>query len=443
MSTLTLAKTSAIVATTFYLLTLASAPSAFAHATYNIAGYGGGLGGSTNGADGDPAVDPGAVWTNGGTSYAGKLPVMWYAGMHTDTQVRTLQTGTSPGPASGSLLQQIESFNTDNDPDLPTDRVLAVNGRSWSDPGNGDQGWGHGLDYGIVHYSPVGTILSNGPVNVRVTVADDPNDGATTQLAFALYGGWDVSTTAVRHQTFTTSPSPVNNPLGSQGLTLIDFAVAASAGENVEIVFPLDTTYDGRYTLFVGALGGVAGQYQVTIATEPVPVDSDGDGVDDREDNCPADPNADQADADGDTLGDVCDPFPNDPDNDLVQCLADLAEITADHDACHEELEGVEAELGDAMTALDNAMTALGEATADADGDGHRDQSDRCAGSEAGVEVDEAGCSLRQFCTAIDATTRAGKRACRAADWDNDEPVMKKPDRDCTYDKATRGCVPL
>ena len=45
--------------------------------------------------------------------------------------------------------------------------------------------------------------------------------------------------------------------------------------------------------------------------------DSDGDGVTDDEDNCPATPNADQADGDGDGLGDACDTCPDDPDNDI------------------------------------------------------------------------------------------------------------------------------
>jgi hypothetical protein len=39
--------------------------------------------------------------------------------------------------------------------------------------------------------------------------------------------------------------------------------------------------------------------------------DDDGDGVINDEDNCPADPNPEQADADGDDIGDVCDPTPN------------------------------------------------------------------------------------------------------------------------------------
>ena len=55
---------------------------------------------------------------------------------------------------------------------------------------------------------------------------------------------------------------------------------------------------------------GVLQDVRVLPDARSVP-DRDGDGVEDGEDNCPDDRNADQADADADGLGDVCDPDPN------------------------------------------------------------------------------------------------------------------------------------
>jgi len=414
------------------------APSVQAHVTYNLAGYTGGLGGSTNGADGSPTNDA-SQYTNGPIDgFGGGLPVNWYAGMHNSTTVRVIQTGSGVEPASGSLLAQVNAFNEDNDPDLPTDRVLAIGGLSWSDPANDNQGWGHGLDYGLIHFSPLDTLLVGGGFTFTVTLEDDPDDAVSTQLAFAIYGGWDTNASSVRHQTFVTSPSPVDNPLSSTGLTYMDSAVAAAAGETLTRTYTLDTTYDGHYTIFVAALGGVAGQYRLTIT--PIQ-DSDGDTIPNANDNCPEDANLDQLDTDSDTIGDVCDPFPNEPNNDLAQCLVDLADMTSDHDACHEELETTEADL--------TAMTAeLAAATADADGDGSRDLDDACPDTTAGADVDRSGCALEQFCGGVTATTREGQKVCKKADWKNDEPLMKKKsEQDCTVDKGAKGseddrCVP-
>ncbi|HXJ37264.1 MAG TPA: hypothetical protein VMS22_24810 [Candidatus Eisenbacteria bacterium] len=288
---------------------------AHAHATYNLSGYGSGLGGSTNGADGTPA-DPSATWTNGPPEeYGGALPAQWYCGLHNATQVRPMQTGAGANPPSDSLLAQVATYNGTNDPDLPTDRVLAVGGLSWTDPANGDQGWGHGLDYGVIHVTPLDTIEENGPVKLTLTLSDDPTDDVAVTLAYAIYGGWDTSTTATRHQTFTTNPAPIDNPLGSSGLKLIDFAVATGPGVTLSRSYDLDPAYEGKYTVFIGALGGVAGQYQLTAGLFPagadtnaqlsqcqddlaaanstittMTADADGDGVPDARDRCATTP---------------------------------------------------------------------------------------------------------------------------------------------------------
>jgi hypothetical protein len=298
-----------------------------AHATYNLSGYGAGVAGSTNGADGAPTAVPPAEWSNGAAEgYAGGLPVHWYAGMHSATQIRVIQTGLAPSPPAGSLLQQVNAFNAANDPDLPADRVLAVGGKSWADPENAGQGWGHGLDVGLIHFSPVEDLLAGGPVKFTVTLADDPSDGVSPRLAFALYRGWDADAGSVRHQAFTTSPAPVDDPLGSAGLELVDFAVASGAGQVVSRTVDLDAESDGEYTLFVGAQGGTAGQYVATVTAAPdaalalceddvatceealatAVADADGDGVGDAADACAATPAEQAVDAGGCSLAEFC-----------------------------------------------------------------------------------------------------------------------------------------
>ncbi len=314
------------------VLALLGAPATgHAHSSYNIAGYGAGMGGSV-GNDGLPA-NPG-TWTNGNPisgEYGGGLPVQWYAGVHNTTANATIQTGAPLAfPPNNSLLQQTNTYNAANDPDYPTDRVIGVGGLSWADPGNGDQGWGHGLDFGLIHTSPIDTLIANGPIKMTITVTDDPSDGVAPRLAFALYGGWDTNPGSSRHQTFITSPTPVDNPLGSTGLTLLDYSVATGAGRTLSRTYIVDGTYAGEYTLVVGALGGTPGQYQVTVTLSPktdansqceadlavceadlaaATADTDGDGVGDATDDCSATPAATPVDALGCSRAEFCGTF--------------------------------------------------------------------------------------------------------------------------------------
>ncbi|MBM4382908.1 MAG: hypothetical protein FJ091_06010 [Deltaproteobacteria bacterium] len=55
----------------------------------------------------------------------------------------------------------------------------------------------------------------------------------------------------------------------------------------------------------------------------------------------------------------------------------------------------------------------------DADGDGEPNATDRCPGSQS--STDESGCTLAQFCAAQPMSV------CARADFNNDQPGIKKP----------------
>jgi hypothetical protein len=177
--------------------------------------------------------------------------------------------------------------------------------------------------------------------------------------------------------------------------------------------------------------------------------DTDGDGIPDEADNCPALPNANQADLDLDLLGDLCDPFPNDSDNekaqcriDLSQCLTDLAAAESSRIACVASLGAATTNMTACTANLATAQAALASATADSDGDGLPNAFDKCVGTIAGSAIDSAGCSIEQFCGGVAVNTDDGKRTCAVLDWRNDEPMMTSKQADCRVDRFQQRCVP-
>lgn len=123
----------------------------------------------------------------------------------------------------------------------------------------------------------------------------------------------------------------------------------------------------------------------------------------------------------------------------LALAHAAVVEARSELAATQTELAGALAELSGAQAGLSSAHAALAAALADLDADGVRDPGDSCLGTEPAGAVDGVGCSLAQFCTAIDATTGSGRATCNHADWRNDEPLSDSPN-DC---KAATGlCQP-
>jgi Thrombospondin type 3 repeat len=168
--------------------------------------------------------------------------------------------------------------------------------------------------------------------------------------------------------------------------------------------------------------------------------DSDGDGVCDDVDNCPATANPGQEDTDGDGIGDACDATPDACSVELDSCRSELgtctnqlvaaraagAQCTGDLDACGSALVGTQDQLASAQAQL--AECQARPVFTDADGDGEADATDACPGTPPGAEVDQSGCSLAQFCGAVDVGGLRGALLCRMRDWKNDEGLAP---RDC------------
>lgn len=122
-------------------------------------------------------------------------------------------------------------------------------------------------------------------------------------------------------------------------------------------------------------------------------------------------------------------PEPGDPTRAPVACGASAA-CEDDLDACEADLDGCAAVLAECVAdraALEAEVADLEGTLAgildDADGDSVPAIADDCPGSAPGAPVDAQGCSLAEFCGAIDLDAPQGVARCRNADWGNDEPL--------------------
>ncbi|MDP2316898.1 MAG: hypothetical protein Q8P41_28660 [Pseudomonadota bacterium] len=107
-------------------------------------------------------------------------------------------------------------------------------------------------------------------------------------------------------------------------------------------------------------------------------VDTDGDGVDDYDDNCIDTPNADQADSDGDGIGDACDECPADYTNTCNVCSdGDGDTVCDDEDNCASDSNTDQADT-DADGSGDACDTCPNDALNDSDDDGACDNVDTC-----------------------------------------------------------------
>ncbi len=106
--------------------------------------------------------------------------------------------------------------------------------------------------------------------------------------------------------------------------------------------------------------------------------DSDSDGIEDSNDNCPGTANADQANADGDDYGDVCDNCPNTSNNSQTNSDGDTLGDACDNCPSVDNEDQANADGDSAGDTCDNCPADVNDDQADVDTDGVGDVCDNC-----------------------------------------------------------------
>ncbi len=162
------------------------------------------------------------------------------------------------------------------------------------------------------------------------------------------------------------SPVTVVPPnTGTDGCAVL----ALGGGDTYSVAFTTGTVVNKTTKLFQVKKPTAEGTCVTTTTTTTVP-DSDGDGVPDALDNCPAIANPTQQDTDADGHGDACDACPSFPNPGATPCPTTTTTTTLpDADA-----DGV-------PDNLDNCPSIANPSQQDTDGDGKGDDCDSCPSS--------------------------------------------------------------
>ena len=272
--------------------------------------------------------------------------------------------------------------------DMDTDGggwMLAVHSVPGSEPASTDMTANTGtVDLGIGHTRNLAYAAIDQTAEIQYFIDDTPNTGHVFHASFT--GAYHDTLPIFANWTTMGSHTP-----GADALMLNAFGrawtTAASDNDtwgegNCAVLYGVPWHFGRCFNSLPGALNdgqdqgpindthSVMDRFSIYVreTSTPPAADTDGDGIENFSDNCPATSNAGQENSDGDSLGDACDNCPND-DNELQN---------------DEDGDGV----GDVC---DNCPDDDNESQTDGDGDGVGDVCDSCPGFDDGADGDGDG----------------------------------------------------
>jgi len=158
-------------------------------------------------------------------------------------------------------------------------------------------------------FTPSTVDVSSGPATVQITihVTDDVSGFYQGQVSFLNPSGYISEELATSLSVFpinTLVSGTINDGVFSSTLTVPQ---SSEAGTWTLTVVWLRDNLINDITIYTSELQAAGFPTQLTVISEGGgPVDSDGDGIPDAQDNCPDTMNPDQADFNNDGSGDVC-----------------------------------------------------------------------------------------------------------------------------------------
>ena len=170
--------------------------------------------------------------TSATIAYQGSLDTMWHVGLSGDQDT--------------ALVSASEAIKAG----APADYVLMT---------GPDNCWSMMMNFGLLTLGKTSDLV--------ITLKADPVQSSYLAPAFALYQGWDTSSTATRHSIINFES---NNPIGTSGLTFLGDSFSNNSSNTATKTFR--NLPAGNYEIFVTNRSNASnsGTYAATLQTYPV-----------------------------------------------------------------------------------------------------------------------------------------------------------------------------